>query len=271
MILSNSRCSALRHLARGLSVALLVSLVSVTAAVMARPAAAVGINLTPIGGSARGAVGEILSVGIDLVIEEGEFVTSAAPVLQWDLEGGNVLDAIRGEEMGILAGGIPLNPVLSDRWRILNPTLIDEDGRGDFGDGIRNTLDLNDQRPGATAVWGFEAVTASFSSEEALLEVYSSGVSAAGTYRIGVIDFLLREVGSTTISFLTDERFVFRSFFSGNEFEMLPNNTIELTSLDVNSTGFEALQIFVVPEPGTGILLGVGLSILSTLGRRQVW
>lgn len=230
---------------------------------------ALEIVLAPIGGSATGRVGETLSIGIDLVIGEDEFVTIADPTLQWDLEGGDVLDAATAtNSLGVMAGQVPLAPLRNDRWRVFDPTSIDERGRGDNGYMVEDVSVIGDTRFGATALWGFE-VTTTIVDDEGILQVFRSGAFEPGTYRIGVVDFLLKQIGTTTISYVTDERFDFRSFFTGREFVRLPNDEILLQPLEVSASDFAALQIVVIPEPTTGALIGLGLMGLS-LARRTL-
>ncbi len=230
-------------------------------------ASAFGVTLTPIGGSTTGVVGDTISIGIDLVIGDDEFLTIADPAITWDLEGGNVLDAVGASQPSVVwLGSIPLSPLAAERWNFFDPTIPGDVGPGVFGNGP-----FDDPYDGPTAFWGFE-MTSILISDGQLLDYWSDGTFVPGTYRIGTLDFLLASVGTTTIGFagpaLSHER-PFGSLFTGRGVERISLDEIDFIDLDITSGAFASLAITVVPEPGTALLLGLGLAGLSSAGRRR--
>lgn len=220
-------------------------------------ASAIGFSLTPVAGSTTGVVGDTFVVGVDLVLAEGDYVTIAGPTLQWDLEGGNVLDARAAFESSVLVGRYQLNPLVADRWRIGDAT----DSATSEVYWSANTFD--DRRAGPTFFWGFEQVTTVLDEDGILLDINAYGIAGAGSYRIGTIEFLLREVGTTEISYLVDPAAPWRTFVAGSNAVELSGDQLVLTPLAISANGVAALKITVVPEPGTVVFLGLGLALLA--------
>lgn len=233
-------------------------------------ARAVGFSLEIVGGTTNGNVGQIgdtIRVGISLHLEEGEYVTIVDPTLQWDLEGGNVLDLVNAtQRTDVMVGSFQLNPIAEDRWRIGNPTGFDENGTGDVGTYYEPTV--SDSRVGPSFLWGMEQVSTVIENA-IVVDILANGVTGAGTYPIGTVDFVLREAGTTTISYLVDERFAFRTFLAGKRGAVLPNGQVSLVPLAVTTNGFEALQIAVIPEPGAALGIGLGLAFLASTRRSR--
>ena len=242
--------------------------------VFAQPnaAAAVGFSLSAIGGSANGATGQVgdtLIVGIDLLLSEGDYVTIADPVLQWDLEGGNILDAQSAEQSGLTVNSFQLNPLAADIWRIGDPSNRHTSAlhpKGDVGVLITGSS-LGDSRTGPTFLWGFEQVSTVLNDDGMLLDILANGVSGAGIFRVGTVEFVLREPGTTTLSYLLDDIFPFRTLIFGSQAKLTPDSEISLESLSITSSAYAALTITVVPEPTTALLMALGLAGLSLLRR----
>lgn len=219
-------------------------------------ASAVGVSLNPVGGTTTGRVGDVLTIGVDLTIGEDEFVTIGDPALTWDLEGGNVLDVVGATQTPtFLAGSIPYSPLAPALWRTFDPNAILDPGVRYDGNGP-----FPDTRVGPTGFWGFET-TSALITDGVLIDAFRDGNVAPGTYRLGTVDLLLRSVGTTTIGFAgpAGDQLLWGTFFTGREVVRISQDDLDLVDLDVSAIGFGALAITVVPEPGTALLLGLGL------------
>lgn len=233
-------------------------------------ALAIGFSLTPIGGSATGQVGDTLVVGIDLTLEAGEYVTIAAPALLWDLEGGNVLDVRTAHESGITVGNFELNPLQANRWTILDPSKMDDPGNATLGSYVDLTPTVfNDTHVGSTLFYGFEQTSIVIDENEIVTDILANGIQGEGTYRVGTIEFLLRQVGTTTLTYFTDPTDGFRTFLAGSRGTEFPGDQVTLTPLAISAESLLSLQITVVPEPGSALLLGLGLFGLASVRDRS--
>lgn len=96
-------------------VARILALACLVLGAQVAPAEAYTISLRQIGGTAVDGVGYVggdVVVSIDFVLEESDSLIIVAPSLQWDLEGGNVLDIVRATETpGVTAVGGTLAPI----------------------------------------------------------------------------------------------------------------------------------------------------------------
>jgi hypothetical protein len=232
---------------------------------------AIGFSLTPIGGSTTGRVGDTLVVGIDLTLEAGEYVTIAAPALLWDLEGGNVLDVRSAHESGITVGNFELNPLQANRWSIWDPTKLDDLSAASLGTYIDETPTVfQDAHLGSTLFYGFEQASIVLDENEIVTDILSNGIQGSGTYRVGTIEFLLQQVGTTELNYYTDPTNGLRTFIAGSRGTEFPGDQVTLTPLEISAESLVSLQITVIPEPGSALLLGLGLFGLASCRSRAI-
>ncbi len=231
---------------------------------------AIGFSMTPVGGSATGRVGDTIVVAIDMTLEEGEYVTIAGPSLMWDLEGGDVLDAIRAhEEPDLQIGDSELHP-LGNFWNLWDLDEVDAVEAGLTSSwataliSTSNSEALSDRHAGPTMIQGFDHVSTVLNDARIVVDINTNGLRGAGTYRMGTIEFLLRQVGTTQVGYWTRPTSGFRTFIAGSRGEEYPGNQVQLTPLTLSADDLVSLTINVVPEPGTALMLGLGLIGLAS-------
>ena len=99
---------------------LLVLLIALTAA---GSASAISLSIVQVGGTADASsaqVGDTIVVSLVVTLEEGDVFTGVSAALEWDTEGGDVLDIVSASETGLewhpdgfvfaMADGRPLDP-----------------------------------------------------------------------------------------------------------------------------------------------------------------
>ena len=75
---------------------------------------------------------------------------------------------------------------------------------------------------------------------------------------------------SSMLSFLTDPDVNIRTIVLGGHTEILPNDEIVFNNYDISSVQITGLRVFIIPESGTALLLGLGLRLLARRkGRRR--
>ena len=98
---------------------------------LAGSANAIRFDLNQIGGTAvggYGAPGDTLVLSIDVTLEADDGSTGLITALQWDLEGGDVLDITRGTETSFeIVNSVPIFPI-SGVYRMGDPTTHGERG-----------------------------------------------------------------------------------------------------------------------------------------------
>ena len=213
------------------------------------PAEAVTLSLSQIGGTAVdgvGYVGDTVVVSIDAELEEGESLLIVAPSLEWDLEGGNVLDLVRATESSSVAGGslAPINGYY----------------RHGVADGTTGTLFTN----GTSFPASFLGPTWAGGWEQAAVAADDlAGLEGPASFTVGTARFVFREVGETTLGFHLDPRNPVRtSIFNLAGIDETGNGSTR--RLDLSAIEFEPLSLtVVVPEPGSALLGGAGLAGLE--------
>jgi hypothetical protein len=239
-----------------------VAFVIVSLLLMTSSAYGLAFTLSQIGGTAengRGFVGDTIVVAVEFTIAEDELMLATFPTLWWDQAGGNVLDIVSAVEgFGGSLGPYAFTPINS-RYLLTNSG--ERTGRIDrsFEDG-NNFLD---NAIGTTLMIGFEVIHPFFDDDQLLREIIANGAPGPASFRLGTATFRLSDRGSTTIGFFRDPNSTFRTLVSGARGIEFNADEIEFNDIPVSGIGFGALNIVVVPEPSTALLLGAGLAGLA--------
>jgi hypothetical protein len=219
----------------------------VLVAQVAPPAEAYTISLSQVGGTAVGGVGYVgdtvvVSIGVELGASDSVLIV--APALQWDLEGGNVLDLVRATESSSVAGGAlaPINGAYRH-----GPV-------GTFGTFFADGSSFP-ALAGPTWATGWE--------QAAVIEDDLTGLAGPASFTVGTARFVLREVGETTLGFHLDpSNGLSTALISQRHIDETGNVTFE--QIDLSAIEFAPLSLTVlVPEPGTALLAGLGLAGLA--------
>lgn len=216
------------------------------AALFAPPAQAISLDIVQIGGTAVGGIGgagDTLILEVVATLDEGEGTIGVFPTLQWDLEGGNVLDLVSVSE---------------PKYQLVNGTRVSSFSPNSR---IGNPFDWTT----SVFFYTYDPVYPSVAGPEffmGLEQVTPLGLVVAygpATFTIGTLEFALNSASSTEISFLTESpvRTVIAddcSTIIGSTPQCKDVTSIaDLGTFQVNS------PLAHVPEPGTRMLLALGL------------
>ena len=216
--------------------------------VQVAPAEAFTVSLRQIGGTAVDGVGYVggnIVVGIDVGLEASDSVIIVAPTLQWDIEGGDVLDLVRATESSSVAGG-SLAPI-----------------NGAYRHGAVGTLGSFFANGSSFPSFAGPAFAAGW-EQAGVPEDDFTGLAGPATFRVGTAEFVFQEIGTTTLGFRIDPNDPLTSYVASQALiDETGNVTFE--DLDLSAIGFQSmsLTVFAVPEPGTAMLAGAGLAGLG--------
>ena len=178
------------------------------------PAEAYTISLRQIGGTAVDGVGYVggdVVVSIEVGLEASDSVIIVAPTLQWDIEGGDVLDLVRATESSSVAGG-SLAPI---------------NGAHRHGAiGTSGTFFAN-----GSSFPSFAGPTFTSGWEQAgVPEDDFTGLAGPATFRVGTAEFVFREIGTTTLGFRVDPNDPWTSYVAS---QALIDETGNVTFVDL--------------------------------------
>ncbi len=222
---------------------LLVLLVALTTA---GSASAITLSIAQVGGSGDASsaqVGDTIVVSLVVTLEEGDVFTGASAALQWDTEGGDVLDIVSASESGPLLLDGKLFDVINGRYRIGEPETV--------GVSVEEGESFPASFVGPTFVWGWELV-APFGDLD--------GVVGPHAFSIGEAEFVISNPGTVTVSYYTQEPW--ETLVAGQGFEF--NGQVIYEDLEVGTVvQVESLAIFARAPQAVPALGPVGLLIVA--------
>lgn len=239
-----------------------MTLATVALLLISNSAFGIGLNLTQIGGTAvngQGVVGDTVEVAVDFTIGENEVTTGVFPTLWWDQDGGNVLDIVSATEgFGGFLGPYLMSPLNRTNYILTDsssPVPTDRNDRFFSNSGVA----FGDTQVGTTLMIGFEAAIPALSDDQLLAEIINNGLPGPASFRLGVVTFQLASLGETTLALFRDPNSTLRTLITGPRGITFTNDDITFTDIPISGIGFGSLQIMVIPEPSTAMLLIFGL------------
>jgi len=223
-----------------LLLALLVALAT------AGSASAISLSIVQVGGTAEAGaaeIGDTIVVNLVVTLEEGDVFTGASAAIEWDIEGGDVLDIVSATETGALVIDGKLFSNINGRYRIGAP--------GTVGNLVEEGQSFPTSFVGPTFVWGWELV-APYGDLD--------GVIGPHVFSLGEAEFVIRNLGATTVSYYTQEPW--ETLVAGQGFEF--NGQITYENLEVG-TQVQVKSLAIVARAPTAVpsLGPVGLLIVA--------
>jgi hypothetical protein len=221
----------------------LTLLVALTAA---GSASAITLSIVQVGGTADAGsaqIGDTIVVSLVVTLEEGDVFTGTSAALQWDMEGGDVLDIVSASETESLVIDGKLFTWINGRYRIGEP--------GTVGVSVEEGENFPASFVGPTFVWGWELVTPLGDLD---------GVVGPHSFSIGEAEFAIRNSGTVTVSYYTQEPW--ETLVAGQGFEF--NGQVIYEDLEVGTVVQVKSMAIVARAPTAVPSLGpVGLVIVA--------
>jgi len=224
----------------------------------ALPAQAISLDFVQTGGTAIGGVGgagDTLILEVVATLESGEGTVGIFPSIQWDLEGGDVLDLVAASEPNYQFVNGQLMTSFSPNSRIGNPF-----------DYLATSVFFSSNDPVYPSFAGPEA----FFGLEQVPGLIGVPVAGPGTLTIGTLEFVLNSDDSTQISF-----YLVGAFHTviGDDCSLVIGSTPQCQDVTLESD----LGTFQVnphswvlnPEPSTATLFALGLVGIAAARRRR--
>jgi hypothetical protein len=222
---------------------LLVLLVALTTA---GSASAITLSIAQVGGSGDASsaqVGDTIVVSLVVTLEEGDVFTGVGAALEWDTEGGDVLDIVSASETGSLLLDGKLFTRINGRYRIGEP--------GTVGVAVEEGESFPASFVGPTFVVGWELATPIGDLD---------GVGGPRAFSIGEAEFVIRNPGTVTVSYYTEEPW--ETLVAGQGFEF--NDLVIYEDLEVGTVvQVESLAILAGAPQAVPALGPVGLLIVA--------
>jgi hypothetical protein len=223
-----------------------IFLVLLVALTTAGSASAISLSLVQVGGTADAGsaqIGDTIVVSLVVTLEEGDVFTGVGAALEWDMDGGDVLDIASATETGSLVIDGKLFTWINGRYRIGDP--------GTVGTSVEEGQSFPASFVGPTFVVGWELVCPIGDLD---------GVVGPHSFSIGEAEFVIRNFGTATVSYYTQEPW--ETLVAGQGFEF--NGQITYEDLEVGTVvQVKSLAIVARATPAVPSLGPVGLGIVA--------